>query len=77
MMILPPPQPKKADKKKESSGKKKSNSAEVDKTPKARICGNTCGWKSVLKCVKCYLKTENGCLKSQTKHPQSTVAIVF
>ena len=33
------------------------------------ICGNTCGWKSVLKCVKCCLKTENGCLKSQTKHP--------
>ena len=32
------------------------------------ICGNTCGWKSVLKCVKCCLKTENGCLKTQTKH---------
>ena len=31
-------------------------------------CGNTCGWKSILKCVKCYLKTENGCLKTQTKH---------
>ena len=33
------------------------------------ICGNTCGWKNVLKCVKCCLKTENGCLKTQTKHP--------
>ena len=33
------------------------------------ICGNTCGWKSVLKYVKCCLKTENGCLKIQTKHP--------
>ena len=35
------------------------------------ICGNTCGWKSVLKCVKYCLKTENGCLKIQTKHPVS------
>ena len=26
-----------------------------------KICGNTCGWKSVLKCVKCCLKTENCC----------------
>ena len=33
------------------------------------ICGNTCGWKSALKYVKCCLKTENGCLKTQTKHP--------
>ena len=33
------------------------------------ICGNTCGWKNVLKCVKCCLKTENSCLKTQTKHP--------
>ena len=33
------------------------------------IYGNTCGWKSVLKYVKCCLKTENGCLKTQTKHP--------
>ena len=33
------------------------------------ICGNTCGWKSALKCVKCCLKIENSCLKSQTKHP--------
>ena len=33
------------------------------------ICGNTYGWKSALKCVKCCLKTENGCLKLQTKHP--------
>ena len=32
------------------------------------ICENTCGWKSILKCVKCCLKTENGCLKTQTKH---------
>ena len=35
------------------------------------ICGNTCGWKSALKCVKCCLKTENGGLKSLTKHPPS------
>ena len=35
------------------------------------ICGNTCGWKSALKCVKCCLKNENGCLKIQTKHPLS------
>ena len=33
------------------------------------ICRNTCGWKSALKCVKCCLKTKNGCLKSLTKHP--------
>ena len=33
------------------------------------IYGNTCRWKSVLKWVKCCLKTENGCLKTQTKHP--------
>ena len=33
------------------------------------ICGNTCGWKNALKCVKCCLKTENSCLKTQTKHP--------
>ena len=33
------------------------------------IFENTCGWKNVLKCVKCCLKTENGCLKTQTKHP--------
>ena len=31
--------------------------------------GNTCGWKSVLKYVKCCLKTENCCLKTLTKHP--------
>ena len=36
-----------------------------------KIYGNTCGWKSVLKCVKCCLKTENDCLKTQTKHPLS------
>ena len=35
------------------------------------ICGNTCGWKGVLKCVKCCLKTENSYLKTQTKHPLS------
>ena len=35
------------------------------------ICGNTCGWKSALKYVKCCLKTENGCLKTLTKHPQT------
>ena len=33
------------------------------------FCGNTCGWKSVLKYVKCCLKTENCCLKILTKHP--------
>ena len=33
------------------------------------IFGNTCGRKSTLKCVKYCLKTENGCLKTQTKHP--------
>ena len=33
------------------------------------ICGNTCGWKNVWKCVKCCLKTENYYLKTQTKHP--------
>ena len=33
------------------------------------IYENTCGWKGALKYVKCCLKTENGCLKIQTKHP--------
>ena len=33
------------------------------------ICENTYEWKSVLKCVKYYLKTENGWLNIQTKHP--------
>ena len=33
------------------------------------ICENTYRWKSTLKYMKCYLKTENGCLKTQTKHP--------
>ena len=41
------------------------------------ICGNTCGWKSALKCVKCCLKTENSCLKSQTKHPLINSNMVF
>ena len=27
------------------------------------------GWKNMWKYVKCYLKTENCCLKIQTKHP--------
>ena len=31
------------------------------------FCENTCGWKSVQKFVKCCLKTENYCLKTQTK----------
>ena len=31
------------------------------------IYENTCGWKSALKYMKYYLKTENGCLKIQTK----------
>ena len=35
------------------------------------FCGNTCGWKSVLKYVKCCLKTKNDCSKIQTKHPLS------
>ena len=34
------------------------------------IYRSTCGWKSVLKYVKCCLKIENGCLKTQTKHQQ-------
>ena len=38
-----------------------------------KIYGNTCGWKSMLKCVKCCLKTENCCLKTQTKHPLTFV----
>ena len=33
------------------------------------ICENTCGWKNTLKCMKYCLKTENGCLETQTKHP--------
>ena len=33
------------------------------------IFENMCRWKNVLKYVKCYLKTENGYLKIQTKHP--------
>ena len=33
------------------------------------IYGNTCEWKSMWKYVKCCLKTKNGCLKIQTKHP--------
>ena len=41
------------------------------------ICENTCGWKSVLKCVKCCLKTENGCLKTQTKHPRNLWKIIW
>ena len=32
------------------------------------ICENMCGWKSMLKYVKCCLKTENSYLKTQTKH---------
>ena len=34
-------------------------------------CENTCGWKSIWKYVECCLKTKNGCLKIQTKHPLS------
>ena len=41
------------------------------------ICRNPCGWKSALKCVKCCLKTENGCLKTQTKHPQASQQFDF
>ena len=33
------------------------------------MCGNTCGWKSVWKCMKYYLKAENVCLSGCTKHP--------
>ena len=32
------------------------------------IYRNMCGWKSVLKCVKCCLKIKNSWLKTQTKH---------
>ena len=39
------------------------------KTFGENIYGNTCGWKIGWKCVKCCLKTKNGCLKTQTKHP--------
>ena len=35
------------------------------------FCGNMCGWKSVLKYVKCCLKTENYCLETLTKHTLS------
>ena len=35
------------------------------------FCGNTCGWKSVWKYVKCCLKTENCCLETFTKYPLS------
>ena len=35
------------------------------------IYKNTLGWKIMLKCVKYYLKTENGCLKIQTIHPHN------
>ena len=41
------------------------------------ICENTCGWKSVLKCIKCCLKTKNGCLKTQTKHPLNLSTFEF
>ena len=41
------------------------------------ICENTCEWKSALKCVKCCLKTENDCLKSQTKHPLNGPVAMF
>ena len=34
------------------------------------IYENTCEWKNALKWIKCCLKTKNGCLKTQTKHPQ-------
>ena len=33
------------------------------------IYGNTCGWKSIWKYMKCCLKIKNGCLEIQTKHP--------
>ena len=35
------------------------------------ICGNTCGWKSMLKYIKWCLKIKNYCLKTQTKHPHT------
>ena len=41
------------------------------------ICGNTCGWKSALKCVKCCLKTKNGCLKSLTKLKITFFFLIF
>ena len=41
------------------------------------FCGNTCGWKSVLKYVKYCLKTENCCLKTLTKHPLNLFTCLF
>ena len=35
------------------------------------IYGNTCGWKSTLKCIKWCLKIKDYCLKTQTKHPHT------
>ena len=32
------------------------------------FCGNICNWKNLWKCIKCCLKTEKGCLKTQTKY---------
>ena len=37
-----------------------------------KFCGNTSEWKSLWKYVKCYLKTENCCLETFTKHPLSS-----
>ena len=41
------------------------------------IYENMCGWKSVSKYVKCCLKTENDCLKTQTKHHFYLYVCVF
>ena len=39
------------------------------------ICKNTCGCKNALKYVKCDLKTEKCCLKTQTKHRLSILIV--
>ena len=41
------------------------------------FCGNTCGWKSVCKYVKCCLKTENCCLETLTKHPLNLLRVIW
>ena len=41
------------------------------------IFENMCGWKSMLKYIKCCLKTENSCLKTQIKHPLIVLVLVL
>ena len=40
------------------------------------ICENTCRWKNMLKYINYHLKTENGWLKTQTKHPLNSITNV-